>query len=206
MAKRKRAARRKAAPRAVFSGRTLADNKSSRNTLLALIVIFTLLAFLIQASIVAGAAVYWLLVICAVGFFLIEAYYRRDEPLMIGKAVFIGFFLAVFDFAFQNAGWLLGLWQTSGSILMMGAVPIEIVLICFIGGTAWALYIPKKYNRFYTVMDVLVFAAYGALGEYLLIFAGLMSYHAWWNSWWAFAAYACVWLVLHFVRYKVVKV
>lgn len=184
---------------------TPAGNGSCR-ALFALILLFTLMAFAISTGIIAGNAIYTMLVIAAAGFLLFEAYIHRSEPDRIMKAVYIGIFLMAFDFVFQNAGWMLGLWQTFDAAIVIGVVPIEIMLVCLLGGAAWALYLPKRYDRIHTLMDVLTFGVYGAFGEFMLIGAGLMAYYQWWNSWLAFASYALVWVLLHYMRYKIVKV
>lgn len=204
MAKKSKPVKRKAA-HAAKALPCMVDCDSWK-TLLALLLLFTLMAFAINAQVLVGPSIYWMLVAGAAVFLLVEAYCHIGEPEKIGKALLVGVFLMVFDFAFQNAGWLLGLWRTFGATLAIGAVPIEIMLVCLLGGAAWALYLPRKYDRIYTFVDVIAFAVYGAFGEFTLMGAGLMAYYQWWNSWLAFASYAFVWVLLHYVKYKVVKV
>ena len=204
MAKKSKPVKRKAAY-AAKAVRCAADEGSCR-TLFTLILLFTLMAFAINTQIVSGPLIYWMLVAGAGAFLLVELYCHRGEPERIGKALLVGVFLMSFDFVFQNAGWLLGLWQTFGAAFTIGVVPIEIMLVCLLGGAAWALYLPRRYDRIHTFMDVITFGVYGAFGEFMLISAGLMAYYQGWNSWLAFASYAFVWVLLHYVRYKVVKV
>ena len=75
--------------------------------------------------------------------------------------------------------------------------------IAFFGGAAWALYLPKKFSLAHSIADCLVFGAFGALGEWLLIGQVLFVYQQWWTSYDAFAAYFLTWVILHFVRYRV---
>jgi hypothetical protein len=79
----------------------------------------------------------------------------------------VGAFLLVFDFILVNSGWLLGLWYTK-SQFAVGVVPLQVMGIAFFGGTAWALYLPRKFNLWHSA-DCLVFASFGGLGERLLI-------------------------------------
>jgi len=204
MAKKAKPVKRRAAPeKAPVPGR---DYACSCNTLLALVLAFMFMAFAISSGIIAGTFIYWMLVFAAMAFLAVEMYSWRKEPARITKAFLVGIFLLVFDFGFENAGWILGLWQTHYASVAVGVVPVEIMLVCLIGGTAWALYMPRKFNQLQSTMDVLTFAMYGAFGEFMLIGAGLMTYYAWWNSWLAFAAYALTWVILQFVKYRVVKV
>lgn len=120
----------------------------------------------------------------------------------LSNALKIGAFLLVFDFVFENSGWLAGLWQTH-SILAVGVVPIQVMGIAFFGGAAWASYLPKKFNFWHSLTDCVVFATFGALGEWLLIQQGLFTYSLWWTSAFAFSAYFLTWVILHFVRYVI---
>lgn len=177
----------------------------SHLTLLFLVILFSILAFVLYFSLIPSDAIYLLLVFCAFVWLLAEMKLRRNWR-MLKKAFLVGLFLLVFDFLVQNGGWLTGLWETHRSAFTIGIVPIEIMALCLIGGTAWALYLPAKYDRLHTFMDILVFAVYGAFGEYLLRVHGLMSYYGWWNAGWAFLSYAITWVILHYLRYKVVRV
>ena len=175
-------------------------------TLLFLVVLFTSLAVLIYFSVIPASAVYLTLVTIAAIWCLAELKLNRNDFDRVKRAFLVGLFLMVFDFAFENSGWLLGLWATHGALLAIGVVPIEVMLICLIGGTAWALYVPRSYDRMHSIMDILVFATYGTLGEYMLRLSGLMTYYQWWNAGWAFLAYGITWVILHYVKYRVVKV
>jgi len=82
-------------------------------------------------------------------------------------------------------------------------VPLQVMGIAFFGGTAWALYLPRRFELGRSVADCLVFAAFGALGERLLIGQVLFVYQQWWTSFDAFGAYLVTWVILHYVRYGV---
>lgn len=137
----------------------------------------------------------------ALAWFAIEANANRGR---VGNALRIGALLLVFDFIFENSGWILGLWETR-SIFAAGVVPLEVMGIALFGGAAWALYIPRRFNMAHSLADSLVFALFGALGEWLLIGQGLFSYKLWWNGAFAFAAYFLTWALLHFARYRVFR-
>ncbi|MDE1855738.1 MAG: hypothetical protein KGH49_00680 [Candidatus Micrarchaeota archaeon] len=168
------------------------------------------LAVLLCYFIVLGVAFYYynlgqlswdILLASAIAWLVFEG---LDNSKRLVRAFGVGIFLMLFDFAFENAGWLAGLWQTH-SIFAIGVVPIQVMGIALFGGAAWALYLPRKFNIWHSVADCIVFATFGALGEWLLIQQGLFTYNLWWNSGLAFLAYFLTWVLLHFVRYKVFK-
>jgi len=176
-----------------------------RVTLFALVILFTSLAFLFYFKVIPKQFFYSTLVLCAVGWFAIEYAVWKAEIERIKKALFVGLLLMLFDFVFENAGWLLGLWATHESIFAIGVVPIEIMLVCVFGGAAWALYLPRKFDRLHSAMDIIVIAVYGALGEHLLRLAGLMSYYGWWNIGCAMISYALTFALFNWVRYQIMK-
>lgn len=178
----------------------------SRFTLLFLTLLFMVLGGLFYFTIVPKALMYSTLLFFAVAWFVLEFYAWKDHMERVKKAVLVGLFLMLFDFVVENSGAIFGLWMTHDSLFAIGIVPIEIMLVCLIGGTAWALYLPRKFDAVHSIVDILVFAFFGAMGENLLGLAGLMSYYQWWNFGWAVLAYALTWAILHFVKYKVVKV
>jgi hypothetical protein len=175
----------------------------AKGTLCALVALFTVLALLFQGGAVSGEPVYLLLAILAAGWLAFEIAFRKPTHGSLASALAIGAFLMSFDFAFENLGWVLGLWSTSGSILAVGVVPVEIMALAFLGGTAWALYLPKRFHFQVSAMDVVVFACFGALGERIFQNIGLMAYYSWWNTGFALLSYAAVWVMLHFIRYVV---
>ena len=192
--------------REAYVGPELSEELVSHITLFALVVLFTLLALGIYFELIPRGLIYASLVFWAVVFLAFELLLWRLEPGRVWRAVWVGVFLMLLDFMVQMTGWLFGLWSVGGSMFQIGAVPIEIMLITLLGGTAWALYLPRSFDRLHTLMDILVFATYGTLGEHLLRIAGLMVYKQWWGWPHAFAAYALTWMILHYFRYRVVRV
>ncbi|MDE1761854.1 MAG: hypothetical protein KGH59_01315 [Candidatus Micrarchaeota archaeon] len=168
------------------------------------------LALLFAYFIVLGALFYFgmpgqlswdILLVSAIIWLGVEA---RGNSGRLGNALKIGLFLMVFDFIFENSGWVLGLWQTHSSFAI-GVVPIEVMGIAFFGGAAWALYLPRKFRLWHSLADCTVFALFGSLGEWMLIRQGLFVYKLWWTSELAFVAYFGTWVILHFVRYRVFR-
>ena len=104
---------------------------------------FVLLAFLLYFS-QMGQLAWLVLLLSAVAWFGMEARKAGDRKRLLGSMK-IGAFLLVFDFAFENSGWVLGLWQTK-SALAVGVVPVEVMGIAFFGGTAWATYVPRRFD------------------------------------------------------------
>jgi len=126
----------------------------------------------------------------------------RENRGRISEGMKVGAFLLVFDFIFENSGWLAGLWYTKSQVAV-GVVPLQVMGIAFFGGTAWALYLPRRFNLWHSVVDCFAFATFGALGERLLIGQVLFVYQQWWTSYDAFVAYFLTWVILQHVRYNV---
>jgi len=167
-----------------------------------LLILFLLLGYYF-CNALPGAAIWLILDAAALGFLLLEVKLNSWE--LAKKMVPAGAFLMLFDFAFENAGSVMGYWFSSKSALPLGYVPAEIVFLTFVGGIAWAMYLPKKFDLKFTVADIALFAAFGALGEWVLMQNGLMTYYNGWTSVYAFVSYALTWVLLHIVRYKFVK-
>jgi len=154
---------------------------------------------------------WWVISIVSVLLFLLEQ--RKSTRSNLEIALIVGFFLFSFDFAFENVGTLLfGYWGTSGSSLSILAVPIEVMLTCFFGGAAWALYVMSAHAlfvlkfqghfngslRLYLILlDLFFFGIGGAAAEWCLTQRGFMYYANGWTSIHAFIAYFAVWLILH---------
>lgn len=162
---------------------------------------FVILAILFY-TVQLGNFAWLILLASAIAWFDLEAKNRKKGELQ--NAMKIGAFLLVFDFIFENTGWIFGLWQT-WSAFAVGVVPIEVMGIAFFGGTAWALYLPKKFSMMHSLIDSFIFGFFGALGEWLLIQQGLFAYYHWWTSMLAFATYFGTWLLLHFIKYRIIK-
>jgi hypothetical protein len=166
---------------------------------LALLVVYFVLLALLFNFVQLGQVSWYVIMVSAVVWFGLEA---RGNRYRIGDAMKVGIFLLLFDFIFENSGWVLGLWYTK-SQAAVGVVPLQVMGIALFGGAAWALYLPEKFNFWHSLADCLVFAAFGAIGERLLIGQVLFVYQQWWTSYDAFAAYFLTWVVLHYVRYNV---
>lgn len=179
------------------AGRAFASTREFRKLVL-LTVYFVFLAVVLY-FVNLGQASWYVVLVSALGWFGLEANENRGR---IRSAMGVGAFLLIFDFIFENSGWLAGLWYTK-SEFHVGVVPLQVMGIAFFGGAAWALYLPRKFNLWHSIADCLVFATFGALGEWLLIGQVLFVYQQWWTSYDAFVAYFLTWVILHYVRYGV---
>jgi hypothetical protein len=89
-----------------------------------------------------------------------------------------------------------GYWGTTGSSFSILAVPIEVMLTCFFGGAAWALYVLSAHTSFISkyrnqsnpslrysliLLNLLFFGAGGATAEWSLIERGVMYYDRGWT-------------------------
>jgi len=159
---------------------------------------------------------WWIIPSISVILFLFE--YRKSTPKNLKAALLLGTFLMVFDFVFENVGTLIfGYWWTQGSSLFILAVPIEVMLTCFFGGTAWALYVLSAHTSFMSkyrnqsnpslrysliLLNLLFFGAGGAAAEWCLIQRGVMYYAGGWTTPHAFVAYFATWTMLHVLLNK----
>jgi hypothetical protein len=166
--------------------------------LLLLTAYFVVLA-LVLTYVDMGQLSWYVILASAIAWFGLEA---RENRGRVRTALGVGVFLLVFDFAFENSGWLAGLWFTK-SQFHVGVVPVQVMGIALFGGAAWALYLPRRFNLWHSVVDCVVFATFGALGERLLIGQVLFVYQQWWTSYDAFVAYFLTWVILHCVRYGI---
>jgi len=169
-----------------------------------ILVLFTALAitFIVLPL---GNVIYAVLLVCAASWLAAELKFDASGKNM-RNALLIGVFLMAFDFAVENLGGFLGYWRTYESVLPIYFVPLEIMVVCVLGGMAWALYLPKKFSAVYSAFDILLFSFFGAAGESLIIHSGLMHYSGGWTSVHAFFGYAVTWILLHFIRYRVLEV
>lgn len=149
-----------------------------------------------------GEFMWPVLVASALVWFFVEA--KRVGWEKAKKAFLIGLFLLVFDFIVENTGWIFGLWEVEGTF-SIGVVPVEVMLIAFFGGSAWALYMPRKFDAQHSLLDAFVFSFFGTFGEFLLIKHGYFMYYRGWTSLHAFFAYFIAWWTMNYVRYRVVK-
>lgn len=166
---------------------------------LTLLTVYFIILALVLYSIPLGQASWYVIMVSALVWFGMEA---RENRGRLRSALAVGAFLLLFDFAFENSGWLVHLWYTK-SQAAVGVVPLQVMVIAFFGGSAWALYLPREFDLGHSICDCLAFATFGALGERLLIGQVLFVYEQWWTSYDAFAAYLLTWVILHYVRYNV---
>ena len=162
---------------------------------------------------------WWIIPIVSMLLFLFEQ--RSIIKSNLKRALVIGFFLLVFDFAFENTGTLIfRSWGTGGSSLFILAVPLEVMITCFFGGAWWAQHFMSVHGqfasrfqghfngrlRFYLiVLDLFFFGIGGATAEWFLVQRGVMYYANGWNSIHAFIAYFTTWFILHTLLYALSK-
>ncbi len=179
------------------AGRAFTSTREFRK--LALLTVYFVVLAVVLYFVKLGQASWYVVLVSALAWFGLEANENRGR---IRSALEVGAFLLIFDFIFENSGWLAGLWYTT-SEFHVGVVPLQVMGIALFGGAAWALYLPRKFNLWHSLLDCLIFAAFGALGERLLIGQVLFVYQQWWTSYDAFVAYFLTWVILHYVRYRV---
>ena len=144
-----------------------------------------------------------ILIFSSIIWFLYE--YSTGGKSILKQAIFLGIFLMAFDFIVENAGGFLGFWSVDVSLFYVGYVPVEVMLLILVGGTAWAMAQPKKIYTVNVAADVLLFTLFGALGEFVLIRNGMMKYSNGWISLYALLGYFVTWLMLHFVWQKFIR-
>ena len=148
----------------------------------------------------AGLFLYGILVFTSFLWFVYET--RKEKKIsMIKYAILLGLFLMIFDFIVENLGFFARYWTSPNSIFPVIAVPIEIMILTFIGGYSWAMHLPLKFDKVYMFFEVLIFGFFGALGEYLLMLNGMMIYMGGWTSFHAFLGYTITWIILFAVWY-----
>lgn len=180
-------------------------NKRNAHALVIKTVVFSLIAvFFWLLAPNGGLLTYAALAILAFIWLIYEASKTKKQKLL-KHAFLLGLFLMVFDFVVENAGFFAGLWTSPQSMFSVISVPIEIMLLTFIGGSAWALHLPLKSDKTYMFFEVLIFGFFGALGEYLLSLNGMMVYTNGWTSLHAFFGYVVTWIILLAVWYKGIR-
>lgn len=132
---------------------------------------------------------------------------NKKDAKRINKALKIGLILVAanlfvnYYFSFLQGAYII---EPQYSILFVLGNPIELLIGSFLGGTGWFLLVPKKFDRVYSAVDVTMLAFFGMITEIMLIANGLLVYLTV-DSMNAFLTYAGLWIVLHFVYYKVLK-
>ncbi len=120
-------------------------------------------------------------------------------------ALLLGIFLMAFDWVFENMGAHFGYWFSKNSAFFVLAVPIEVMIAALLGGYAYALFLPKKFDIKYLLIIALLPAIGGPLGEAQLQSIGRMTYGNGWNWPHAVIGYFLTWIFLDLVWYKILK-
>lgn len=104
-----------------------------------------------------------------------------------------GAFLAAVDLAVENAGGMLGWWQTHQVGLAVGVTPVEILVVAALAGASLGPFLARVPAS--RIRSVAGLALGGVALEQLLSTLGLLTYAGPWNPLWAFLAYvAALWL------------
>jgi len=177
------------------------DNREIKALIIKIVVFSLIGVFFWYLTPNAGLVTYATLVIGAFILFVYETVKTKKKPF-IKYALLLGLFLMVFDFIVENLGFYAGLWTSPQSLFSVISVPIEIMALTVIGGYAWGMHLPLKFDKVYMVFEVLIFGFFGALGEYLLILNNMMIYTNGWTSVHAFFGYVITWIILFGVWYK----
>ena len=152
----------------------------------------------------AGLITYATLITLALLWLIYEIVKKKEKPI-IKQALLLGLFLMVFDFIVENIGFFAGFWTSPQSIFPVISVPIEIMILTLIGGSAWSMHLPLKPSKLFMAFEVLIFAFFGALGEYLFILNNMMIYKDGWMSIHAFISYLVTWIILFAVWYRIIR-
>ncbi len=116
------------------------------------------------------------------------------------QALLLGLFLAIFDWIFENAGALLNLWVSKGSILFLWHVPVEVFLIAIFSGSVYYFVLEERKSPGWMAFSSLLIAVVGMTMEKALIELGMLQYFQAWNSVLAFIAYFVVFVLIFQVK------
>jgi len=131
---------------------------------------------------------------------------RRDKE-SLKKALKIGILLVAASVLVNYVfGYLIGAYiiEPSYSLFFVLGNPVELLVASLLGGTGWFLYVPKRFDKIYSILDILMLGFFGMMTEIMLIANGLLTYVTV-DSLNAFLTYAMLWAVLHLVYYKLLK-
>lgn len=142
------------------------------------------------------------LVIVAVGIFGTLLAIQHPDRRVLKHAALLGLFLVLFDFAFENAGAMAGLWYSQGGWAYLGAVPVQVFFIALLAGGAFHLVLPARKDMLYIAATSLLIAAVGTGIESLLLDHGLLTYAGGWTSTHALLAYWATFMLMHLVNLK----
>ena len=124
------------------------------------------------------------------------------KPKRVRSALLLGLFLALLDFAVQNLAAYKNLWYSSGSLLFLGAVPVEVFLIAILAGFTYRLVFCKGFDVKFAFASSLFIASVAVGLEALLISERLLAYGSW-NSWYGLGSYFTVFFVLNYLNSKI---
>ena len=168
-----------------------------------LIVLFSaLFAFFWIASPNLTPDGFWtILLVMAVGWLAYELWSNKPGLKSLAFPFLVGISLLVMDLIINYVGLLWNLYTITPTSFTILADPLQLPLIALVGGMAYALHLPKRFDFVYTSTDVLLIGFFGTITERMLNINGIMDYISvnWVN---AFLTYAFVWLVLHMVYYS----
>ena len=124
------------------------------------------------------------------------------KPKRVKPALLLGLFLALLDFAVQNLAAYKNLWYSSGSLLFLGAVPVEVFLIAILAGFTYRIVFSRGFDLKFAFASSLLIATVAVGLEAFLINEKLL-YYANWNSWLALTAYFAVFMALNYLNTRV---
>ncbi|MBI2445409.1 hypothetical protein HYV43_03410 [Candidatus Micrarchaeota archaeon] len=128
--------------------------------------------------------------------------FLRPSRDTLKHALLLGAFLAVFDFIFENAGAMAGLWYSQGAPIYLWAVPYQVFFIALFAGMAFHVVLPARKDMLYIMATSLLIAAIGTGIESILLDHGLLTYAGGWTSTHAVMAYWATFMLLHLVNLK----
>jgi hypothetical protein len=121
----------------------------------------------------------------------------KPRKEMLKRGMKLGALLVAIDFIFENAGMLLGLWKTNGSLFAIGAVPIEVMVIACCVGIVYAMLFERKLITNIAVTSSLLIAIVGTGVEALLLQMGVFVYYTDWTAWHALVSYFIAFMLMH---------
>lgn len=147
---------------------------------------------------------WYILLVPAIVWFAAELKINWKDKSRIVNAIIIGMLLVIFNLVINYRGLIRGIYTISSeySLFFISGNPMELLLISLFGGVAWFLHLPKKFDFWYSMLDVILLSLFGGIAELFLITQyNLMTYIsvAFPDP---FFTYALVWSILHFVYYK----
>jgi len=150
-----------------------------------------------------GLTAWQFLLVLAVGIFATLFVLRKPKASQYMAMVKMALVLALFDYAFETWGFLAGFWASAGSVLPLGAVPVEVFGIALCAGATYAMLFPRKFSWNLGLASSLLIACGGTFVEALLIGQGNLAYTGGWTSAHAVVAYFLTFLGMNAVNSQV---